>query len=352
MASDQFVIDGICHPYNFSEENLRGRFGRIFNDVLWAFHPLLTPPEVALSKDEWEHDWQNDEFMETMLLESDTDMVCVHSIPVFDAYYDGLVSVEKGADLKHRYPDRTVWYATADIFKGEEALESLEYQVKELGADGIKLYPAQYYRGRTRFWRMDDRVLVHPVFELAMELGVKNVAIHKALPLGPVATEAYRVDDVGHAASEFPDLNFQIVHAGYMFADECKFLLLNYPNVYATLEATFLYCQFDPDTFTKVLGDFLIYGGPDKLIYSSTATVIHPRYLLEAFQNFDLPEDHPAGQLTDEVRQKILADNFARLHGIDIEERKQRLSDDEFAQQKNGDGLREPWSTLRGKVSA
>ena len=113
MAADQFVIDGICHPYNFSEENLRGRFGRIFNDVLYAFHPLLTPPETALSKEEWQHDWQNDEFMETMLLESETDMVCVHSVPVFDAYYDGLVSVEKGADLKRRYPDHTVWYTSA-----------------------------------------------------------------------------------------------------------------------------------------------------------------------------------------------------------------------------------------------
>ena len=45
------MIDGICHPYNFSEENLKGRFGRIFNDVLYAFHPLLknlgTPTDVA-----------------------------------------------------------------------------------------------------------------------------------------------------------------------------------------------------------------------------------------------------------------------------------------------------------------
>jgi hypothetical protein len=41
MSTDQFVIDGICHPYNFSEENLKGHFGRIFNDVLYAFHPLL-----------------------------------------------------------------------------------------------------------------------------------------------------------------------------------------------------------------------------------------------------------------------------------------------------------------------
>ncbi len=76
-----FLIDGICHPYNFSEENLKGRFGRIFNGVLYAFHPLLNPPETALSKDEWQHDWQNDEFLETIFPESDTDMACVHSTP-------------------------------------------------------------------------------------------------------------------------------------------------------------------------------------------------------------------------------------------------------------------------------
>lgn len=41
MATYTFVIGGICHSYSFSEENLKGRFGRIFNDVLYAFHPLL-----------------------------------------------------------------------------------------------------------------------------------------------------------------------------------------------------------------------------------------------------------------------------------------------------------------------
>ena len=192
--------------------------------------------------------------METMFLESDTDLVCVHSTPIYDAYHDGLVSIEKGADLKRRYPDRTVWYATADVLQGERALKSLEYQVTELGAVGIKLYPAQYYRGRTRYWRMDDYTVAFPVFELAQELGVKNVAVHKAQPIGPVATDALRVDDIGHAAGAFPDLNFQIVHAGFMFLDECKFLLLNYPNVYATLESTILFCQFDREKFARVSG--------------------------------------------------------------------------------------------------
>jgi hypothetical protein len=73
VATGQFVIDGICHPYYFSEENLKGRFGCIFNDVLYAFHPLLNPPETALSKDEWQHDWHNEEVLQTMFLESDTD---------------------------------------------------------------------------------------------------------------------------------------------------------------------------------------------------------------------------------------------------------------------------------------
>ncbi len=44
MATDQFVIHGISHPYTFSQENPNGRFGRIFNDVLYAFHPLLNHP--------------------------------------------------------------------------------------------------------------------------------------------------------------------------------------------------------------------------------------------------------------------------------------------------------------------
>jgi hypothetical protein len=68
LATDHFVIDGICHPYNFSEENFKGLFGRIFNDVPYALHPLLNQPETVPSKDEWQHDWQNDEFLETMFL--------------------------------------------------------------------------------------------------------------------------------------------------------------------------------------------------------------------------------------------------------------------------------------------
>ncbi len=75
-----FVIDGICHPYDLPERGLRGCFGYIFNDVLYAFHPPINP--AVLSKEEWQHDRRNDEFVETMFLEGDAEITCVHSVPV------------------------------------------------------------------------------------------------------------------------------------------------------------------------------------------------------------------------------------------------------------------------------
>ena len=96
-----------------------------------------------------------------------------------------------------------------------------------------------------------------------------------------------------------------------------------------------------------MLGELLLYGGPDKLIYSSAATVVHPQYLLEDFAGFQMPEDFQV-PLTGEVRAKILAENFARLHDIDVEAQKSKIADDGFARKRNG--LREPWSTVRGQT--
>jgi uncharacterized protein len=340
-----FVIDGVCHPYNFAPSNLRGEFGQAFADIVWSFHPLVNPPHNALPRHVWDRDWTPREFIETMLVESETDMVCVHALPIFDAFRDGFCAVDKCAELKRRWPDRVIWYATADLFQGERALEDLHHQVTELGAEGIKLFPAQYHRGRTRSWRMDDYTLAFPVFELARELGIRNVAVHKALPTGPVATDSMRVDDVGYAAAAFPDLQFQIVHAGLMFVEETKVLLLNHPNVYATLENSFTNLLLNPVGFTSMLADFLTYGGPDKVIYSSGAVNPHPRYLLEAFERFSMPDDFPV-PLTAEVRAALLGENLARLHDIDIDERRAAIADDEFTRERTA-REREPWDTVR-----
>jgi len=54
------------------------------------------------------------------------------------------------------------------------------------------------------------------------------------------------------------------------------------------------------------------------------------RLALRAFMDFQIPEDLSAGygypQLTDQAKRKILGENLLRLHGLDVEETKARLS--------------------------
>jgi hypothetical protein len=341
-----FIIDGVCHPYNFAQGNLNGRFGQIFNDVMHSFHPLVNPAGKAMTRSEWEHDWQPQEFIETMLLESWTDLCTVHSTPIYDAYHDGLVSNEKGAWLKQRFPDRVIWYTCVDLFDDRaKVLRTLEENL-EKGADGIKLYPSRYVDGFTESWRMDSRETAFPVFELAAKRGIRNIAVHKALPIGPISSEGMLVDDISAAANCFTELNFQIVHAGFMFLEETCMLLRNHPNIYATMEASMLFTILDPAHQVRLFSEFFAAGGFEKVIYASAAVNPHPQVVIDALLDFQMPEQSPF-QLNEQARGLIMGGNLARLHGIDTDERRRLLSGDEFERQRSTAGLLEPWTSVR-----
>jgi hypothetical protein len=345
-----FLIDGTCHPYNFSKENLVGRFGKGFADVLYSYHPNVNPPEFALSRDEWNRDWQAEEFIETMFLESDLDMACVHSLPIFDAFHDGGSSAEKCAAIKAAHPERILWYAGIDMFEGARALDEAARHIDN-GADGLKFYPARYVNGRTEAWRMDDEGLVYPVLEAAQKAGINNVAIHKVLPIGPISAHGMQVDDLAAAANAFPEMNFQIIHAGFMFIDETKMLLGNFPNIYATMEASLLLAMLNPEMMHRILEEFLLYGGPERIIFASAAVNPHPQVVLDGLAAYELPEGTPI-PLNEDVRRLIMGGNLARLHGIDTAERARLLADDAISQQRAREGRRTPFSSVRARTPA
>jgi len=347
--AEPFVFDGVSHAYQVDPANWRNRYGQIFSEVMQSFHPVCVPSGVALSKEQWLRDWQAEDLAETVFLESDTDMVCTHSIPVYDGFYTGAQSIERSAEIKRRWPDRFVFYAGVPVWEGEKALESVRHYIEDLGAEGLKFYPSWYYEDGTRWYSMDDPKMVYPILDLAQELGVTNIAVHKALPVGPVDSDAMRVNDIGRVALRYPDLNFQIVHAGFMFMDETKALLMSFPNVYATLEGSFLFLMFDKLAFADMMRQMIVFGGPDRIIYSANAPIGHPRYILEEFAKFEMPEGFQFS-LTDEMRAMILGGNLARLHGIDIEERRKKLADDEFSREKRENGLREPFSSVKRRL--
>ena len=131
-----------------------------------------------------------------------------------------------------------------------------------------------------------------------------------------------------------------------MFLDETKALLGSFENVYATLEASFMFVMFDVPGMQTMLREFLTFGGPEKVIYASSATVSHPHYLLQEFQEFRMPEGFRI-PLNDDVRALVMGGNLARLHGIDVEERRKTLESDRFSREVEKSGYRTPWSSIR-----
>jgi uncharacterized protein len=330
IGNDAIVFDGVAHVFNFDKKNALGPAGEMFINHLYAFHATLTPEgQTVLPPEEFLRQWTVDEIDEMVYRQSDTDMLCAMPLPLTDLFRDGLSPWEECAELARRNPERTVFWGSVNPLEGRRALELMERQVGEFGAKAFKFYNVRYDYGRPFPWRMDDPQIAFPVFEKAQELGVNLIGVHKGVPLGPQPIEATQTWDMDGAAANFPDLNFVIFHVGLPFIDEVCWQLIRHPNLYASIAATVNFVVRAPRQFAEVLGKLLFWCGEDKIIYGSEAPIWQPQWALEAFWNFQLPQDLVEGygypQLTEQAKRKILGENLLRLHGMDVEAARAKL---------------------------
>ena len=213
MIDGLFVIDAVAHAYNHLPENWADPvLGQAMVDL--AYHLAADPPDpkYALSRDVYLSDWQVADAANLLFRESDTDVAVMHPLAI-SSFKDGYSSVAKAAEAISKYPTRFIGaYACVDPLKGEDALRSLDEQVDILKPMGLKLYPTSWDGKGPVSWRMDDPKLIYPLYERASKLGLKHVAIHKAVPIGPFAVgDAYNPSDLENAATAFPHLSFEIV---------------------------------------------------------------------------------------------------------------------------------------------
>ena len=324
IGNDAIVFDGVAHVFNFEKKNALGPAGEMFINHLYAFHATLTPEgQTVLPAEEFLRQWTVDDIDEMVYGHSSTDMLCAMPLPLTDLFRDGLSPWEECAELASRRPDRTVFWGSVNPLEGRRAIELMERQVGEFGAKAFKFYNVRYDYGRPFPWRMDDPQVAFPVFEKAQELGVNLIGVHKGVPLGPQPIEATQTWDMDGAAANFPDINFVIFHVGLPFIDETCWQLIRYPNLYASIAATINFVVRAPRQFAETIGKLLFWCGEDKIIYGSEAPIWQPQWALDAFWNFQLPQDLVEGygypQLTEQAKRKILGENLARLHGIDLE---------------------------------
>lgn len=353
MLDDIFVIDSVSHAYDVSPSNYRVEEAAtaishmVYGMVSTAPAPYALPPEG------WLRNWTTTEVADMLFRQSVTDFSVFHPTPI-NAYYDGMTSVEKAAEVVTRWPTRFRAYATVDPLQGQAAIDELDRQVELLNPLGVKFYPSSWTSNSHRGWRMDDPEVAFPVIERAREHGLV-VATHKAIPFGNVPMNPYKIDDLDTVAATFPDVNFEIVHGGLAFIEESGWLAARFPNVYINLEGTTMLLHSRPRLFAEVMLGLCKYGGATvipRLLWSSGCMAYHPRPLLEGFAKFSYPEDMlessgslmPVPQLTLDDKRAILGENYCQMHGLDMEELKAGIAGDEFSGQDPAN-LDEPFSS-------
>jgi predicted TIM-barrel fold metal-dependent hydrolase len=112
----------------------------------------------------------------------------------------------------------------------------------------------------------------------------------------------------GRGGGNFPDINFVIFHVGLPFIDETCWQLVRYPNLYASIAATINFVARSPRQFAEWIGKLMFWCGEDKIIYGSETPIWHPKWALDAFWNFEIPQDLVEGygypQLTEQGKAK------------------------------------------------
>jgi predicted TIM-barrel fold metal-dependent hydrolase len=170
--------------------------------------------------------------------------------------------------------------------------------------------------------------------EKCQQLGVKNIHVHKGPTIWPLNLDAFDVRDVDEAATSFTELNFIIEHCGLPRLEDFCWIATQERNVYGGLAVVMPFIHSRPRYFAEVLANLLWWVGADKLLFASDYAIWHPRWIVDKFMAFELPEDirkEFGVALTLDVKKKILGENAARLYGIDINMQTKELAQDAMA---------------------
>ena len=322
-----FVVDGHTHFWDGSPENQSNVHGKQFIDCFYAYHTNLSPPEQLWEKDRFEK-YSEDDVYRDLFVDGPDDVAIIQSTYLRDFYKKGFSSIERSTSMASRHPERFIVNGSFDPRDGEKALEYIHYMKEEFDIQGVKMYTAEW-NGESKGWALNDPA-AYKCFELCDKLGIKNIHVHKGPTIIPLNKDAFDVHDVDHAATDFQNLNWIIEHCGLPRLDDFCWIATQETNVYGGLAVAMPFIFTRPRYFGEVMAELLWWVGEDKLLFGSDYAIWTPQWLVDAFWKYQIPEDiseeRSGVQLTDEIKEKILGLNAAKLYNIDVEAKKRELS--------------------------
>jgi len=301
-----------------------------------------------------EHKWEDlylANYIKEMFLDSDTSMAVITGLPAKTDDQNVLTPaemIETRAEINGlARSKRIIAHGLISPDLGKANLEEMHRQHERLKPEAWKGYPGQPLADGSVGWWMDDEKVAYPFYEYSRKIGIKNICVHKGLPLPGWEMDHSSPKDVEKAAKDFPDLNFLIYHAGLKgvrdampavqdnfrtvrdvpwVSDLCAMRKRNpkMTNVYMDLGTTFgmtaitqpALCAYMLGLMIDAFGEDHVLWGTDSIWWGS------PQWQIEAFRRLQMPEDFQKRfgfkPLTDAVKEKIFGLNSAKVYGIDI----------------------------------
>lgn len=312
-----FIVDAHVHYWNASPENWANKYGEGWIKCFYDYHRNLSPQEYVWPFEKYcrysERDMIHDLFEIGYV-----DVAIFLPTYLLDFYREGFNTTEQDALVAQRNPGKFILNGRWDARDGERGLEEFEAKVEKYGLKGVKLYTAEW-KGDSKGWKLSDP-WAYRYLEKCRELGVKNIHVHKGPTIWPLNRDAFDVQDVDDAATMFPDLNFIVEHVGLPRLEDFCWIATQEPNVYGGLAVAMPFIHAKPKYFAKVLGELLWWVGEDRLTFASDYALWQPKWLVEKFVAFQMPDElvDEYGPITPDTKRKILGINAARLYGIEV----------------------------------
>jgi predicted TIM-barrel fold metal-dependent hydrolase len=313
-----FVVDAHIHLWDARPENRRNRYGLTFIESFWGSHVGMTPAEQRWTFDRFCH-YGVEGAAKDLFEDGYVDTAIMLPTNLHDFFVEGFNTTEQCAAFKNAYPDKVILNGRLDPRDGKKGLDALEADFDKYKFKGVKLYTAEW-NGESKGYTLRDDI-VGPFMEKLLELGVKNVHIHKGPTIHPLNLDAFDVRDVDYVATAYPGLNFVVDHCGMPRIDDFCWIAGQEPNVYGGLALIPSFIHARPKYFAQMMADLLFFLSPDRLLFGSDYGITSPKWIVEKFMAYEFPEDiaqEAQTQLTLDVKRKILGLNAAKLYDLDV----------------------------------
>ncbi len=313
-----FIVDAHIALWDARAANQKNIHGKQFIDCFYDYHKNLSPEEVVWDYDTYTY-YGGQRLLKDLFEDGYVDHAIFQPAILGDFYVNGFGQTEDALALTRANPGKLTYNHAWDPRHAEAGLEQLRKDAARMNLQGVKLYTAEWY-GDSRGWKLDDP-WSRRYLEECLELGIKNIHVHKGPTIRPLDRDSFDVADIDKVATDYTELNFIVEHVGLPRLEDFCWIATQEPNVYGGLAVAMPFIHSRPKYFAQIIGELLYWIGEDRILFSSDYALWTPKWLVEKFVDFQIPADLPEyAPLTTAQKKKILGLNAAALYDLDVPE--------------------------------